>query len=101
MAWVPCQTGSPRGSTVALPLSFAKLPERAARIFCSEPHTSSVQSAKAGVASISPRIGATSRNHRHPRVIAIVPHSDAPTIKPAQSAAASGVAIGADAAAGL
>src|SRR5262249_44627806 len=61
MACVPCQTASPRVSTVALPLNFAKLLERAVRIFCNETHTSSVQSANAGAVSSSKATGTKSR----------------------------------------
>src|SRR6516225_3913140 len=61
MGCVPCQTASPRVSTVALPLSFAKLLERAVRIFCNETHTSSVQSANAGPVSNSKAMGTKSR----------------------------------------
>src|SRR5271169_4444253 len=59
---VPSQMGSPRGSRPGLPLIVEKLPERAARIFWIEPHTSSVHSANAGTESATAKIGTRTRS---------------------------------------
>src|ERR1700727_544075 len=53
IVWVPSHSALPLGSMPGLPLNFAKLSERALRIFCIAPHTSPAQSANAGVENIS------------------------------------------------
>src|ERR1700722_9115558 len=71
IVWVPSHSALPLGSTPGLPLSFAKLSERALRIFCIAPHTSPVQSANAGVENIS--VEAQARPPRPRAAIAVPP----------------------------